>query len=83
MNTHNKDYLSWCLDKKLDPNSQAVFESYVFRTVTSHETMMEQIRRLNLEEARKHEQRKQDSINKIKQMRLQQKEQNAGTTIPQ
>jgi hypothetical protein len=45
--------------------------------------MMEQIRRLNAEEAQKHEQRKQEAINKIKQIRLQQKEQNARTIIPQ
>jgi hypothetical protein len=75
MNTHNKDYLSWCLDKKLDPNSQAVFESYVFRTVTSHETMMEQIKRLNAEEKIKHEQRKQEVINKIRLLRRAQREQ--------
>jgi len=52
--------------------------------MNSHETMMEQIRRLNREEALKHEQRKQEALNKIKQMRLRQKEQeNARTTIPQ
>jgi hypothetical protein len=51
--------------------------------MNSHETMMEQIRRLNLEQTRIHEQRKLEAINKIKQMRLQQKEQNARTTIPQ
>jgi hypothetical protein len=51
--------------------------------MNSHETMMEQIRRLNAEEALKHEQRKHEALNKIKQMRLQQKEQNARTTIPQ
>jgi hypothetical protein len=52
--------------------------------MNTHETMMEQIRRLNAEEARKHEQRKLESINKIKQMRLRQKEQeNARTVIPQ
>ena len=48
-----------------------------------HETMMEQIRRLNREEALKHERRKHESINKIKQMRLQQKDKNDRTTIPQ
>jgi trans-2-enoyl-CoA reductase len=49
-----------------------------------HETMMDQIRRLNREEALKHERRKHESINKIKQMRLRQKEQeNDRTTIPQ
>jgi len=47
------------------------------------ETMMEQIRRLNLEEARKHELRKQEAINKIQARRQLQKEQNARTTIPQ
>jgi hypothetical protein len=48
-----------------------------------HETMMDQIRRLNCEEALKHERRKHESINKIKQMRLQQKDKNDRTTIPQ
>ena len=42
--------------------------------MNSHETMMEQIRRLNLEEARKHEQRKQEAINKIQARRLLQKQ---------
>ena len=42
--------------------------------MNSNETMMEQIRRLNLEEARKHEQRKQEAINKIQQRRLVQKQ---------
>ena len=42
--------------------------------MNSHETMMEQIRRLNLEEARKHEQRKLETINKIQQRRLVQKQ---------
>jgi hypothetical protein len=45
--------------------------------------MMEQIRRLNLEEARKHELRKQEAINKIQARRQLQKEHNARTTIPQ
>ena len=51
--------------------------------MNSNETMMEQIRRLNLEEARKHEQRRQEAINKIQARRQLQKEQNARTTIPQ
>jgi hypothetical protein len=51
--------------------------------MNSHETMMEQIRRLNLEEARKHELKKQEAINKIQARRQLQKEQNARTTIPQ
>jgi predicted transposase YbfD/YdcC len=45
--------------------------------------MLEQIRRLNEEQARIHEQRRVQAINKIKQMRLQQKEQHGRTTIPQ
>jgi hypothetical protein len=28
---HNPDFIAWCLDRGLDPNSQEVFESYVFR----------------------------------------------------
>ena len=46
--------------------------------MNSNETMMEQIRRLNLEEARKHEQRKLEAINKIKERRAlqRQKEEN-------
>jgi hypothetical protein len=51
--------------------------------MNTHETMMEQIRRLNLEEARKHELRKQEAINKIQARRQLQKEHNARTTIPQ
>jgi hypothetical protein len=51
--------------------------------MNSNETLMEQIRRLNEQEAVKHELRRQEAINKIKQMRLQQKEQNGRTTIPQ
>jgi len=51
--------------------------------MNSHETMMEQIRRLNLEEARKHELKKQEAINKIQARRQLQKEHNARTTIPQ
>ena len=51
--------------------------------MNTNETMMDQIRRLNAEEALKHERRKHESINKIKQMRLQQKDKNDRTTIPQ
>jgi hypothetical protein len=39
------------------------------------ETLMEQIRRLNLEEARKHELRKEEAINKIRELRRAQREQ--------
>lgn len=42
--------------------------------MNTHETLMEQIRRLNLEEARKHEQRKLEAINKIQQRRQLQKQ---------
>jgi hypothetical protein len=49
----------------------------------NNETIMEQIRRLNEQEAVKHELKRQQVINKIKQMRLQQKELNGRTTIPQ
>ena len=28
---HDPEFLVWCLERNLDPNSQAVFESYVFR----------------------------------------------------
>lgn len=42
--------------------------------MNKHETLMEQIRRLNLEEARKHEQRKLEAINKIQQRRQLQKQ---------
>lgn len=41
--------------------------------MNSHETMMEQIRRLNEEERHKHELKRQQALNKIKQLRLQQK----------
>jgi hypothetical protein len=46
--------------------------------MNSHETMMEQIRRLNREEQIKHEQRRAEAINKIKEFRARQrlKEQN-------
>jgi hypothetical protein len=50
--------------------------------MNSHETMMEQIRRQNAEMRPKLELKKQNIINKIKQIRLQQQEQNARTTIP-
>jgi hypothetical protein len=46
--------------------------------MNTNETMMEQIRRLNLEEARKHELRKQEAINKIKARRELQKEKQNG-----
>lgn len=42
--------------------------------MNSHETMMEQIRRLNQQEAVKHELRKQEVLAKIKQMRQRQLE---------
>ena len=43
--------------------------------MNSHESMMEQIRRLNAEEALKHEQRKEEVLNKIRLMRRAQREQ--------
>ena len=43
--------------------------------MNSNETMMEQIRRLNEQEAVKHELKKQQAINKIKELRRAQKEQ--------
>ena len=52
--------------------------------MNSHETMIEQIRRLNLEEARKHEQRKQEAINKIKERRaLQRQKESNELYLPQ
>jgi hypothetical protein len=42
--------------------------------MNTHETMMEQIRRLNLEQARKHEQRRQEALNKIKELRARQRQ---------
>lgn len=42
--------------------------------MNTHETLIEQIRRLNKEEAVKHELRRQEALNKIRQMRKQQKE---------
>lgn len=50
----------------------------------NNETMIEQIRRLNREEAVKHELRRQEAINKIKQLREKQKnEQYQRNVIPQ
>jgi len=43
--------------------------------MNTHETMMEQIQRLNAEEKIKHEQRKQEVINKIRLLRRAQREQ--------
>jgi hypothetical protein len=43
--------------------------------MTRHETMMEQIRRLNQQEAVKHELKKQEVLNKIREMRRAQREQ--------
>ena len=43
--------------------------------MNTHETMMDQIRRLNAEEKIKHEQRKQESLDKIRLMRRAQREQ--------
>jgi hypothetical protein len=43
--------------------------------MNSTETLLEQIRRLNDEEAVKHELRKQEAINKIREMRRAQREQ--------
>jgi hypothetical protein len=43
--------------------------------MNTHETLMEQIRRLNQQEAVKHELKKQQAINKIKELRRAQKEQ--------
>jgi len=44
--------------------------------MNTHETMMDQIRRLNAEEALKHEQRKEEVLNKIRLLRRAQREQN-------
>lgn len=50
----------------------------------SNETMMEQIRRLNKEEAVKHELRRQEALNKIKQLREKQRnEEQRRNVIPQ
>ena len=43
--------------------------------MNSHESMMEQIRRLNEQEKATHEQRRQEALNKIRLMRLAQREQ--------
>jgi len=49
--------------------------------MNSNETLMEQIRRLNEEQARIHEQRRIQALNKIKQMRLHQREKENGNVI--
>jgi hypothetical protein len=46
--------------------------------MNTHETMLEQIRRLNQEQARIHEAKRIESINKIKQLRQMQKEKQHG-----
>ena len=52
--------------------------------MNSHETMMEQIRRLNQEAAREHEAKRIKAINKIKELREKQKnEQQSRNVIPQ
>jgi hypothetical protein len=43
--------------------------------MNSHETLMEQIRRLNEQEKVQHELKKQEALNKIRLMRLAQREQ--------
>jgi hypothetical protein len=43
--------------------------------MNSNETLLEQIRRLNEQEAVKHELKKQEALNKIRLMRLAQREQ--------
>ena len=43
--------------------------------MNTHETMMDQIRRLNAEEQIKHEQRKEEVLNKIRLLRRAQREQ--------
>ena len=42
--------------------------------MNTHETMLEQIRRLNEQEAVKHELRRQEAINRIQQLRKELKE---------
>jgi hypothetical protein len=42
--------------------------------MNTHETMMEQIRRLNQEQARVHEQRREQALKKIHERRKQQKQ---------
>ena len=51
--------------------------------MNSNETLLEQIRRLNEQEALKHELKRREAINKIQARRHQQKEHNGRTTIPQ
>lgn len=52
--------------------------------MNTHETMIEQIRRLNQEELVNHELRRQEAINKIKQLREKQKnEEQRRNVIPQ
>jgi hypothetical protein len=43
--------------------------------MNTHETLLEQIRRLNEIEAHKHELRKQEALNKIRELRRAQREQ--------
>lgn len=43
--------------------------------MNTHETLIEQIRRLNAEERLKHDQRRQDALNKIRELRRAQREQ--------
>jgi hypothetical protein len=43
--------------------------------MNSNETLVEQIRRLNEEQARIHEQRRQEALNKIRALRNAQREQ--------
>ena len=43
--------------------------------MNTHETLLEQIRRLNEQEAVKHQVKKQEAINKIKELRRAQREQ--------
>lgn len=43
--------------------------------MNSNETMIEQIRRLNAEERLKHDQRRQEALNKIRELRRAQREQ--------
>ena len=50
--------------------------NYLLATkMANNETMMEQIRRLNEQEAHKHELRKQEALNKIRELRRAQREQ--------
>jgi len=43
--------------------------------MNTHETMLEQIRRLNEEQARVHEQRREQALEKIRELRRAQREQ--------